>query len=715
MQINTLKIILIIGVQLMARVAAGQQISSAAKFSWTINKNNASSPLTLVIGTRKVELLDKLGPVFEKDNNISGPGDYQIILKKQFADNGYEVFNCTAVKADFVAEYTLKLKICEDKSVELLVTGTDNVTSFKSGNITGSKEIFKQFYTGERSMEAHQPKGNAHTVIYDPSSKLYIYGFWDADQTNAAQSKSRNNPANTFLTANPAVSVDSYYGVLTNSKRLPLKERFVFRVSANVWNTYGPISSEVSTYANELSKMVFFDGWFGKFEQGIKALEFIKAAVPASIRFYIIIQHWASWKSWDSTNPDAFRIPDHTQPSPGYGPPAELKKYLDIARSMGRAGLRYNYMQVSKDSWSFKEGSIKKALLSSGEPAWFTNTDNIAQLVLKQTGDVDKYYSTDAVFCDQWGSIGDGYPALNFDATASGAGSLSETRKKVRELCLIAKGTKGPLGSESLISEFLIGKYLDAGDFSIFGANQRNDFSPEYKLRRLHQLTTFHGMGLGYRHYYADQWNINKEKGSNKYFNSDEELDSYRTCEVLYGNGAYLFAQAPIRRTHLLTECMTVGLAQRYYTLQDLDFIKYSKGEGWKEFADVIDVAGSLQDLQSWYRKVHIRYKNGCHIWINRDDVAMEVRTPDGKSITLDKNCWLVYTEDKKFISYTAVVNDLIVAGATARVDYCEDKNLHIKYINPRTLADFQGVSKPTVWVNGKVHYTLSDPEATLQ
>jgi hypothetical protein len=378
--------------------------------------------------------------------------------------------------------------------------------------------------------------------------------------------------------------------------------------------------------------------------------------------------------------------------------------------------MRCNYLHVNDGSWSYQEGLIKKAKgSSSGEDSWFGELNSIKPLIVRQEKDIHKTFYTNAALHDQWGSVGTGYAVVNMDAEIEGAGKVSSVRAILRDICKTTKSIhKGPLSSESLISEFLIGEYLDTGDYNVFGAAQRFDFSPEYKLRRLHSLTTVHSMGLGYRHYYRGNWAENKEPGQDKYFGSDEDLDSYRACEVLYGNGGYLFVKKYMRKIHALTECMTVGVAQRYYALQPLDYVKYSNGGRWTTIDRIIPKVDSAEELHEYYKRFHVRYDNGCNVWVNRDDTPFDVRIPGNKIITLDTNCWLVYTEDGDLLAYTAVVSDPVVAGYKGRVDFCESAKLGIKYVNPRNIQRYEGASKPTVWIDGKVHFVLNDPETTV-
>jgi hypothetical protein len=48
------------------------------------------------------------------------------------------------------------------------------------------------------------------------------------------------------------------------------------------------------------------------------------------------------------------------------------------------------------------------------------------------------------------------------------------------------------------------------------------------------------------------------------------------------------------------------------------------------------------------------------------------------------------------------------------RVDFCEDKNRGIKYVNPRKAPSYHDVNVPTVWLDGNVYLSLHDPNKSL-
>ena len=123
--------------------------------------------------------------------------------------------------------------------------------------------------------------------------------------------------------------------------------------------------------------------------------------------------------------------------------------------------------------------------------------------------------------------------------------------------------------------------------------------------------------------------------GFKDYFQKDRKVDAYRTCEVLYGNGGYLFFYPRMRKVHALTECLTVGVAQRYYALQPVDSVKYGRSGQWRTLEEIVARAETLDDIHAWFKRFHVRYENGCHVWANRDEKSLEVTTTDNRVFKL--------------------------------------------------------------------------------
>lgn len=707
-------------------VAILSTVSLAANPDWQLNTQNPTDPLVFVASNgATVHPTYHMGPVFLKVDGSTtiGPDTYTAIVTNVSVVDGYTVLSCQATASGFSARYKLKFKKVapttpsDPNGMEIIINadpenpgdpGYVATSAFYPGILKANG--IKQFYTGERLIEAWPGNYGDSPVLYWSSGNTYFYGFSDNYYTNASDAGLLLNPKTYYYLNNPVVARCMAYNAVSDGTRPVLKERYVLRASANMWNVYGPIINNSSEYRNELSQMMFFDDWSSDFLLGKYALNWLRGIVEDKLSFYTIVESWGNG-GFDDVDPDAYRIPDHNTPHPQYGTKSELIDYVNFGKTVGRIGLRCNYMMATDASWSIQEGLVKRALDAAGTPQWFTNFHTVKPLVDRQEADIATDFATNAVHHDQWASG----TVVNMDGTApSKHNPLASAFDIYRQICASAKDIhQGPVSSESLFVEDLLGEYVDTGDFGIMDGNSRFTFSPEYKLRRLHLLSTFHGMGIGSRFFST----ASIEQGLTTYLTDDNALDSYRACEVLYGNGAYLFYVASdrhsLRKIHALTECFTIGVAQRYYALQQLDYVQYGYNGQWKSFDEIIKSSSTLSSVQNWLKKFHIRYANGCHIWVNRDASNVVVTLPGGSSLTLPQNSWAVYTEDGQLIAYTGL-SGTGDPDSGKRVDFCEDKNRGIKYVNPRTASSYKGVSKPTVWFNGQVHFVLDDSAETF-
>ncbi len=684
---------------------------------WRVQIKDASDPLVFSLNGRTLHMLKGLGPIFVGGDSQLGPSDYTSQVVTVEEKDGYTVLHCKAVADDFSSTYSLKFKKLLDGAMELIVDGGKNVTGFRCGNIEGSTEPFKQFYVGQRDMEAYTGNDGAPPLIYWPQGNIYFFGRLDLDASHSAGYDHRLMPKKNFLAKNPPVSSDTSYAVLTDRTRPALHERYIFRAAETMWEAYGPIPTQPSDYRRELAEMIFNDVWDGPFGVEIFYLDWLKKVTAGQVKFYTVVEQWG-WAGFDDTLPDLYRTPDHADPAARYGTKAELKKLVALGNSMGRTALRTNYLVTNPAaSYSVKEGLAKSALNSDGTAKWHSDLSSILSLVKRQDGEFHRDFGTTAAFSDQLSSGGHSAGFINFDAKTAGAGTIGGVRQNLRDICTMMKQIhQGPLGSESYIADSQFGEFMDTGDYQIFAADTRFDFTPEEKLRRIHPLTVTHSMGLGYRFFFGPWEKDWMPRGCEAYYGSDEKIDSYRACEILYGNGGYLFFYGSMKKSLALTECFTVGVAQRYYALQPVSYVKYGKGTVWKTFEQLVTnkQIDSLDKLHGWFKRFHIRYANGCHVYVNRDPAPLSILTADNRTFKLPQNGWLVYTEDGKLTAYTALVSDPFFPARESRVDFCEDKARQIKYVNPRKTARYLDVAKPTIWLDGKIHFVLDDPDTTF-
>ncbi|MBR4105280.1 MAG: hypothetical protein IKK39_14625, partial [Thermoguttaceae bacterium] len=192
----------------------------------------------------------------------------------------------------------------------------------------------------------------------------------------------------------------------------------------------------------------------------------------------------------------------------------------------------------------------------------------------------------------------------------------------------------GPLGSESLMDEHLLGEFVDFGDYGIYDGFRRA-LTPEFKLRRLNKLTIFYGVGLMYRFFelppFPDFCALKRD-----YATEEALRDDYRAVEILFGNGGYVFYEPTgLKRTpwnYFATEIALVGTLQRRYVGEEIAAVEYWDAGTWRTLAELLE-RGVEPTVASWnpqptaLRCVKVVYKNGLRVLVNRLDEAFDATT----------------------------------------------------------------------------------------
>ena len=263
---------------------------------------------------------------------------------------------------------------------------------------------------------------------------------------------------------------------------------------------------------------------------------------------------------------------------------------------------------------------------------------------------------------------------------------------------------QGPLGSETLNGAYLLAGWVDTGDFGV-GKGYNRLVSPEYKLRHWQQLSTFHGMGLMYRFYefppFKDFCSMRRP------WQTDRTLqDAYRCVEVLFGNGGYLFLPE-VCWEYRITECLLVGILQRYYTLEKVARVLYQSGQQWLTLEQLVQ-SGLVVQTSPWEEqtrelgRIRVEYDNGLIVVANRLQEPLDVETGKG-CLTLPKDGWVAWQKD--VLAYSAYF-----PGSEHRVDYIEDARLGIRYLAPRG-ETVLGVDHISLWKDDQLVMS-ADPEA---
>ena len=489
--------------------------------------------------------------------------------------------------------------------------------------------------------------------------------------------------------------LDVIYAPRTDGTRMPLDETLTLRLGRDLWKTLPVPQQRPSEYARELAGEVFLDVWGGRADETEYLLRHLSAVTGGQVRFLTIFENWEAG-GFDALLPDSILMPDFP-PNPGIGSIEEFQSLSRYARSCGRFGLRTNYVAWRPGSPSARAGKAVRALDSAGKPQWFTRPADWVPLVRRQEGEIRRLFSTNASFTDQFGSAGAPWGYTDCDAAQPGAGAMKVSQQQQRQLLRLIKDThRGPLGSETLIDETEIGEYLDTGDFGIFDGYHRA-FTPEFKLRRIHHLTTVHGMGLMYRYFEMPPFPA-FSAGKCTYLTDPEQYDDYRAAEVLYGNGGYLFYYPGMPWNYVLTECLVVGTLQKYYALQPVKSVSYYREAKWQSLPEVV-AAGVSPLPDPWVstpgldplRRISVEYANGLRVVVNRLPEEFTVDA-GGQAIVLPKSGWVAWLPGQRLLAYSA-----FAPGTRHRVDFIRDDTAGVQFLNPRG-QETLGETQLTLW-----------------
>jgi hypothetical protein len=527
---------------------------------------------------------------------------------------------------------------------------------------------------------------------------LFLTATWDiaaSNGTNWDAPDRRDRGSGPF-----AAGLDVVYAPRTDGTRLPVDETLTLRVGRELWGTIPLPTQRPSEYAADLARLVFLDVWGGRADETEYLLRHLAAITQGQARFLTLFENWEAG-GFDALLPDSIMLPDYP-PNPGVGSVEDFQSLSRTARRCGRFGLRTNYLLWREGSPSAQAGRASRALDAAGTPQWFTRPADWLPLVQRQESEIQQLFATDASFSDQFGSAGAPWGYTDYDAAQPGAGAMRVSQAQQRQVLRLIKDThRGPLGTETLIDETQLGEFMDTGDFGIFDGYHRA-FTPEFKLRRLHQLTTVHGMGLMYRYFEMPPF-PNFHAGKATHLSDPRQVDDYRAAEVLYGNGGYLFYYPGMPWDYMLTECLVVGTLQRHYALQPVRSVRYYRDGAWQSLLDLV-VAGVNPLADPWVpttgleplRRIRVEYANGLQVVVNRlpEDFAVDA---GGQAIVLPASGWVAWLPKGKLLAYSAYA-----PGTQRRIDFIRDETAHLQFVNPRGQETF-GETQLTLWRRGQV------------
>jgi len=455
------------------------------------------APLTLKYAGQTLIPVQGMGPTLIRNGRPMPPGTYRLeLFRHSFDAKTRRVFAVYRVPEFSASPFYWMTFQTHGPAIHISMEMRDAIAQDVQPGVLTSAEAFKPFPVTRRLRESWECN-EVQAAFWHRQGHFWMYGQWSlADSDSFDGGDACIDPALWAYQIAPRVE----YPIYTLDLRRSVREKLVSGVSRNLWTAVGPSSNLASEYGRELSESMFIDLWNGTSNQKRAFIERLAKQTAGTIRFYTIVQTWAAG-GFDAMNPDAY-WPNHLAPGEMYGTMEELKQLVNVAKRYGRVGLRTNYNFLVPDkSPSVKEGLIKGIMLRAvAEKGNVMSDENRAYLASSrydwtrlarfQETDIHTTFGTDAVFVDQVASFGGAGFQQDLTPNAVGAGVARNDVEVIRDFCRQMKDIHhGPMGSETLCSETMIGQACDTGDYGIFAGRHRW-ISPEYKLHRLHRLGT---------------------------------------------------------------------------------------------------------------------------------------------------------------------------------------------------------------------------------
>ncbi len=508
-------------------------------------------------------------------------------------------------------------------------TETTEVAAVRAGTVKTEKN-WRRFCV-ERYAEAYAQPFWPRTAFF-VDDNLFLSAKWRLDGSAGTRwsedCDQRFNGSNDFEAA-PAV----LYEANVAGKRSAVDETLILRVGTDLWATVGRPEQRPSEYFDELKNVVYLDFWGGTAKEAEAFITKISTLTGGRVPFLTVFQNWEAG-GWDALLPDSIRLPDFP-PNPALGTVEELASLARIGKGCGRFALRTNYMFLRENSPSFREGAARFAVDAAGKPRWHIRLADVEPILKRQEAEIARLFAPNANFSDQLTSGAAPWAYLDFAADAGTPCQIGAILTKEREIARRLKAAqRGPLGSESLMDEHLLGEFVDYGDYGIY-AGFRRALTPEFKLRRLNKLTAFHGVGLMYRFFelppFPDFCALKRD-----YATEDAMRDDYRAVEILFGNGGYVFYEPTgLKRTpwnYFAAEIALIGTLQRRYVGEEVAAVEYWDAGTWRTLTELLE-RGVEPTVASWnpqptaLRCVKVVYKNGLRVLVNRLDEAFDATT----------------------------------------------------------------------------------------
>jgi hypothetical protein len=647
------------------------------------------SALVVAVDGRDALVIEGIGPVWHEDKVGRGPTDAVAVrqtTRGPVAETRYRAASGAQWKVvaqpSPQGEFVVKL-FSTDGRFDAALPG--KVT--KAGRWVGLD-------LSQYAMAYSQPQHPKTYYLAGPG--LFLCAWWDAEVAHASQQDWPDALCHPRSGEGPFAPASTMkYVAGPDGRHANLREALHVRVARHLWDAALPSLCRPSEYGREMVGLVYLDDWSGQSTGDMKhMLGVLKRLAWPHVGFLSIVQNWEAG-GFDALLPDSMWMPDYP-PNPVVGSVEKLRAVTEAGKALGRFGFRTNYMLLREQAPSRVRKLVDFAQGSDGKPSWYTQPSRWEAMARRQETEIVGLFGSSASFTDQLGSGGvGGY--LDFNRAAGGDGTMASAVAHQHALARLIKETcHGPLGTESMIQQDLMGYYCDFGDYGIMDGHDRL-FTPEYKLRRLQGLTVNYGCGLYYRffemppcpRFHANQLDL---------WTDPALMDDYRCCEVLLGNGGYICWPCPW--PYAITEAILVGRLQKHYGLAPVASVEYETHGAWKSLEEMVR-GGFCLESRTWVGKqnelgrIRVVYGNGLTVIGNRLPQAMKVTVPGGP-LVLPQYGWVAFRHNGSFLAYSA-----FWPGTEHRVDFLEEGRGGLRLLNPRG-ATLEGASTIRLWKGGK-------------